>query len=179
MSINLIKSNSQYQKTEKKNFSMSFIQFVRGFDEKYDINQQMNEENRTALHIAVQKNDLAMVNNLLKDGADPNLLDAYGYTPLELSLRENLTLIAKQILKFSGKINFRSAQNSRILTLAVEKMNVELTELLLNQGCDPNKARDSKTGENCLHLLMYKLSCSVDAANAQKIHNPYDFSGTS
>ena len=163
----MIKANSQYQKIEKKNFSMTFIQFSRGFDENYDIDSEIGEDKRTALHLAVQKNDVTMVNNLLKDGADPNLLDSYGYTPLELSLRENLTMIAKSILRFSNKIDFRSKQNSRILTLAVEKLNVELTELLLNQGCNPNNARDSKTGENCLHLLMYKLSCSVDAAKAQ------------
>lgn len=114
--------------------------------------------------MAVMRNDLVMVNNLLKDGANPNLLDSFGHTPLELSLRENFSNVAKQILKFSNKIDFKSAQNSKILMLSVEKLNVELTELLLNQGCNPNQARDSKTGENCLHLLMYKLSCSVDAA---------------
>ena len=105
-----------------------------------------------------------MVNNLLKDGADPNALDSHNYSPLELAMRENFSSVAKQILKFSNKINFKTLQNSRILMLAVEKLNLELTELLLNQGCDPNKSRDSKTGENCFHLLMYKMSCAVDAA---------------
>ena len=65
---------------------MTFIQFSRGFDENYDIDSEIVEEKRTALHLAVQKNDVTMVNNLLKDGADPNLLDSFGYTPLELSL---------------------------------------------------------------------------------------------
>ena len=74
---------------------MTFIQFSRGFNENYDIDSEIGEDKRTALHLAVQKNDVTMVNNLLKDGADPNLLDSYGYTPLELSLRENLTMIAK------------------------------------------------------------------------------------
>ena len=74
----MIKANSQYQKIEKKNFSMTFIQFSRGFDENYDIDSEIGEDKRTALHLAVQKNDVTMVNNLLKDGADPNLLDSYG-----------------------------------------------------------------------------------------------------
>ena len=90
---------------------MTFIQFATGFDEFYSIDggQNLQEEGRTALHLAIVRNDIIMVNNLLKDGANPNLLDVFGYTPLELSLRENFTNIAKQILRFSNKIDFKSA----------------------------------------------------------------------
>jgi ankyrin repeat protein len=76
---------------------MTFIQFATGFDENYDIDggQNLQEEARTALHLSVVRNDIVMVNNLLKDGANPNKMDCLGYTPLELSLRENFTNIAK------------------------------------------------------------------------------------
>jgi ankyrin repeat protein len=113
---------------------MTFLQFARGFNENFDINsgQDICDESKTALHLAVIHNDIVMVNNLLKDGANPNLVDGLGQSPLELSLRENLTAIAKQILKFSSCIDFKSIENSRALTLSVEKLNVELTEMLLN-----------------------------------------------
>ena len=88
--------------------------------------------------MAVIKNDQAMVNNLLKEGADPNLLDNYSYSPLGLALTHNLIAISKLILKFSQKINFKTPENSRLLLLSVEKLDIDLTEELLRQGCNPN-----------------------------------------
>jgi hypothetical protein len=46
------------------------------------------------------------------------------------------------------------------LLLAIEKLDVDLIKQLLEQGCNPNDAKDSKTGETCLHLLMYKMCYS-------------------
>ena len=106
--------------------------------------------------------DRTMTSNLLKDGANPNIVDSYQYTPLGLAIQQNHMDIAKLILKFSEKINFKTPENSRILLLAIEKLNIDLTEDLLRQGCDPNLARDTKSGENCLHLLMYKLTSAID-----------------
>lgn len=51
-------------------------------------------------------NDQAMVNNLLKDGANPNLIDNNNFSPLTLALHENLFDISNLILKYSDKINF-------------------------------------------------------------------------
>ena len=73
------------------------------------------------------------------------------------------------MLKFSDRINFKTPANSRILLLTIEKLNIDLTEDLLRQGCDPNLAKDPKTGENCLHLLMYKLTSAID--DEKKIPN--------
>lgn len=94
------------------------------------------------------------------------MLDNYQYSPLGLALSKNLTAASKLILKFSQKINFKSAENSRLLLLSIEKLDIDLTEELLRHGCDPNLSHDPKTGENCLHLLIYKLSCSNE--NARK-----------
>ena len=61
---------------------------------------------RTSLHMAVLNNDRAMVENLLKDGADPNLGDFYLNTPLADAIDSESTEIAELILKYSDKINF-------------------------------------------------------------------------
>jgi hypothetical protein len=65
-------------------------------------------------------------------------------------------------MKFAEKIDFKSPENSRVLLMAIEKLDIELTEDLLRHGCDPNLARDPRTGENCLHLLIYKFTCASD-----------------
>ena len=79
--IQKFKNTCKYNKEEKKNQYVTFRQFAKGFSDngKYNIDggQKIQEDGRTSLHLAVIKNDQAMVNNLLKDGADPNLLDNY------------------------------------------------------------------------------------------------------
>jgi ankyrin repeat protein len=47
--------------------------------EPYDLNKGhvFEDDQRTALHIAVLKNDQAMVSNLLMEQADPSVMDAY------------------------------------------------------------------------------------------------------
>ena len=40
---------------------------------------------------------------------------------------------------------------------SIDKLDVDLTHLLLKKGCDANQAVDLKTGETCLHMLMYKM----------------------
>jgi ankyrin repeat protein len=51
-----------------------------------------------------------MVNNLLKDGANLNLLDNYQNSPLVLAIQDNRTAIAQLLLQFSDRIDFKSAQ---------------------------------------------------------------------
>ena len=145
---------------------MTFLQFAKGFVEggEYDVDggQDIQVDSRTSLHLAVIKNDIVMINNLLQDQANPNKLDHHYLSPLGLAIKEDRIDIANLILKYASRINFRTAENSRMLLLSIDKLNIELTEDLLRHGCDPNVARDHKTGENCIHLIIQKMSSSID-----------------
>lgn len=109
---------------------------------------------RTSLHSAVINNDRAMVNNLLKDGADPNIADFFQNTPLADALELENFEMAKLILKYAQKIDFQIEENRKLLLLAVTKLNCEIAETLLASGCDPNLQKDIRSGKNCLHYLM-------------------------
>lgn len=109
---------------------------------------------RTSLHSAVINNDRAMVNNLLKDGADPNIADFFQNTPLADALELENFEMAKLILKFAQKIDFSLEENKKLLLLAVTKLNSDIVESLLASGCDPNSQKDVRSGKNCLHYLM-------------------------
>jgi hypothetical protein len=65
--------------------------------------------------------------------------------------------VAKMIMKQSSIIDYGSVENSNLLMLATDKLDFELLREFLSRGCDPNLTKDPKTGENCLHLLMYKM----------------------
>lgn len=111
-------------------------------------------EMRTNLHQAVINDDRAMVNNLLKDGADPNLADFYSNTPLADAIDLENYEMAKIILKFSQKIDFSIDENRKLLILAVSKLNPDIMKMLLQAGCDPNTQYELRSGKNCLHFLM-------------------------
>lgn len=95
-----------------------------------------------------------MVNNLLKDGADPNIADFFQNTPLADALELENFEMAKLILKFAQKIDFSLEENKKLLLLAVTKLNSDIVESLLASGCDPNSQKDVRSGKNCLHYLM-------------------------
>lgn len=136
---------------------MSFKEFASSIayqeDEPYNIDGgcMIQEDGRSALHIAVLKNDQAMVTNLLMEGADPNIKDACGMNALSLAFNQNHMSISKIIMKTTKKIDFTSQENSGFLLHAIEKLDVEMTKTLLFLGCNPNLAKDTKTGEYCLH----------------------------
>jgi len=46
------------------------------------------------------------------------------------------------ILKFSGRIDFKTPESAQLLLLTIEKLNIDLTEELLLQGCSPNLAKN-------------------------------------
>jgi len=166
--ISLLKQNSEFQLVEKNNYYMTFKQFAQGFstDKKYDINSQDEDlEMRTSLHQAVINQDQAMTNNLLKDGADPNLADFFSNTPLAVALECDNADIAKLILKFSDRIDFKIEENRKLLVLAVTKLNSEIVEVLLSHGCDPNGQRDVRSGKNCLHFLMDQFQKAFEASD--------------
>lgn len=57
-------------------------------DLKSDINKQ-DELGQTALHIAVKNNDFDVINMLIKRGADANIKNRNGLTPLQYMCNKN------------------------------------------------------------------------------------------
>jgi len=65
----------------------------------------LEEQGRTSLHLAVINNDLAMVDNLLREGASVNLIDSNIMTPLAIAISDGKTEIAKCLLKQNYGLN--------------------------------------------------------------------------
>jgi ankyrin repeat protein len=62
------------------------------------VNDVANIRKQSPLHWACLKNRLAMVVLLMEHGADPNLLDTEGYTPLTTAVQFNLVPIAHYLV---------------------------------------------------------------------------------
>lgn len=78
------------------------------------------------------------VERLLQQGAEPNISDEYGYTPLIHATATHRTDVVELLLKNNADPNLIDITGSTALHWAVDINNLEITQLLLNFGANPN-----------------------------------------
>ncbi|NWX44893.1 BARD1 protein, partial [Steatornis caripensis] len=97
-----------------------------------------NHKGETLLHIASIKGDLAAVEQLLKNGADPNVKDNAGWTPLHEACNHGHKEVVELLLQYKALVNTTGYQNDSPLHDAAKNGHVNIVELLLLHGasCD-------------------------------------------
>ncbi|XP_067892237.1 BRCA1-associated RING domain protein 1 [Heterodontus francisci] len=90
-----------------------------------------NHKGETPLHIASIKGDIAAVEQLLENGANPNIKDNAGWTPLHEACNHGHVEIAELLLKFGVLLNIPGYQNDSPLHDAVRNGHVDVVKLLI------------------------------------------------
>jgi len=103
---------------------------------------------RTVLHAASAVGDLATVELLLRLGADPNVADAGGHTPLYSAGNECKTAggghVVRTLVRAGANVNAAGGvQHCTALHMAARRGNVEVAAALLDCGADI-EARDKR-----------------------------------
>ncbi|NXX94033.1 BARD1 protein, partial [Centropus bengalensis] len=93
-----------------------------------------NYKGETLLHIASIKGDLAGVEELLKNGADPNVKDNAGWTPLHEACNHGHREVVELLLQHRALVNTTGYQNDSPLHDAARNGHVAVVELLLRHG---------------------------------------------
>ncbi|NWZ85224.1 BARD1 protein, partial [Poecile atricapillus] len=93
-----------------------------------------NHKGETLLHVASIKGDLAAVEQLLKNGADPNVKDNAGWTPLRQSCNHGHSEVVQLLLQHRALVNTTGYQNDSPLHDAARNGHVAIVELLLLHG---------------------------------------------
>ncbi|NXT71889.1 BARD1 protein, partial [Chaetops frenatus] len=93
-----------------------------------------NYKGETLLHVASIKGDLAAVEQLLKNGADPNVKDNAGWTPLHEACNHGHREVVELLLRFGALVNTTGYQNDSPLHDAARNGHVAIAELLLLHG---------------------------------------------
>lgn len=97
--------------------------------------------------LAVQQDDAAAVEQLLKRGFDPNTLDPQGQHGLALAVREPAPKVARALINWpKTDVNLLNANGESPLMLAALKGELDLATQLIAKGGDVNK-----TGWTPLH----------------------------
>ncbi|NXG68736.1 BARD1 protein, partial [Baryphthengus martii] len=93
-----------------------------------------NYKGETLLHVASIKGDLAAVQQLLKNGADPNVKDNAGWTPLHEACNHGHKEVVELLLQHKALVNTTGYQNDTPLHDAAKNGHVTIVELLLLHG---------------------------------------------
>jgi hypothetical protein len=97
----------------------------------------------TGLHIVVARADALWVRFLLQRGADPNIRNKKGLTPLQLAASLGFTEGVEALIKGGASVNVADQTGETPLIAAVHARNVPLVRLLLEKGGDPDRNDNS------------------------------------
>jgi len=102
-----------------------------------DINGKAHRILGTALHIAVFRNQLAIVSELLINGANPNAKNSVGESPLwNAVIKAERSDALKLLLGHGANPNDRDNRGNSVFLAAVSAGSVEAVERLIASGAD-------------------------------------------
>uniref|UniRef100_A0A8C4SRG0 BRCA1 associated RING domain 1 n=2 Tax=Erpetoichthys calabaricus TaxID=27687 RepID=A0A8C4SRG0_ERPCA len=93
-----------------------------------------NHKGETPLHLAAIKGDALSAEQLLNNGADPNLKDHAGWTPLHEACHHGHFKIVELLLQKGALLNTPGYHNDSPLHDAVKNGHTAIVELLLQHG---------------------------------------------
>ena len=109
------------------------------------INTRDGSTGETALHIVIQRRDSTWLGYLLQKGANPNLADKKGATPLMLATQLGYVDGIDWLVRKKAVVDQTNRSGETALILAVQLRNPEAVRALLKAGANPDKT-DSRAG---------------------------------
>lgn len=109
------------------------------------INTRDGTTGETALHIVIQRRDSTWLGYLLQKGANPNLADKKGTTPLMLATQLGYVEGIDTLVRKKATVDQTNRSGETALILAVQLRNSEAVRALLKAGASPDK-KDSRAG---------------------------------
>ncbi len=109
------------------------------------INTRDGTTGETALHIVIQRRDSTWLGYLLQKGANPNLADKKGMTPLMLATQLGYVEGIETLVRKKAMVDQTNRSGETALILAVQLRNSEAVRALLKAGANPDK-KDSRAG---------------------------------
>lgn len=134
----------------------------------------LDEKGDTPLVNAIKENNLALVIELIKQGANIEKANKGGFRPLHIAARDNYPEIAKFLCKNNIQID-ATCQNSEVtaLHLAAWRGNLDIVKLLLENGADINKK--NKDGNTALFMTALKNCPEIAKIAKFLVNNQADY----
>ncbi|MDZ4306687.1 ankyrin repeat domain-containing protein [Allopontixanthobacter sp.] len=107
------------------------------------INARDKVTGESALHIVTQRRDHLWIRFLTEQGANPNIADAKGVTPLQIATSLGYVEGVEALLKAGANVNVANSTGETPLISAVLRRDVEMTRLLLANGANADRSDNS------------------------------------
>jgi ankyrin repeat protein len=92
-----------------------------------------------ALHIVVRRQDSTYLNYLLARGAEPNLKNNRGETPLLIAASLGATDMIETLVKHGANVNMGNSSGETALIRAVQRRDATMVRSLIDLGADPDQ----------------------------------------
>ena len=107
------------------------------------INSRDLSSGRTALHIAVDRRDRQWITFLIGRGANPNLADNRGVTPVMRASQMGFTEGVEALVAAGARVDNANDAGETPLILAVHRRDTTMMRVLLGAGADPDRTDNS------------------------------------
>lgn len=97
----------------------------------------------TALHIVTERRDALWIRFLTSRGANPNIRNKKGITPLQLAVTLGFTEGVEQLVAAGAEVEVTDSAGETPLIAAVHRRDPTLIRLLLAKGANPDRADNS------------------------------------
>lgn len=107
------------------------------------INARDVSSGETGLHLVTRQRNVTWIRFLSQEGANPNIADKTGATPLMLATQLGFNEGAEALIKAGAQVDVSNSTGETPLITAVHNRNLELIEILLKAGADPDRTDNS------------------------------------
>ena len=104
------------------------------------INTRDRATGDTALHIAVARRDMVWVNFLTQRGADTNVANREGLTPLLSAAQLGFVDGAQALVARGARVNLANGRGETALHIAVLRRDLAMVRALMTLGADPEQS---------------------------------------
>lgn len=127
---------------------------------------------QTALHIVTQRRDLTWMSFLIGRGANVNLRDTQGVTPLQLASNLGFIEGIELLVESKARVDEPNDSGETPLISAVHRRNTAMARILLRAGADPDRkdnsgrsARDYATLDGAAGGMLAEIQASAKPAS--------------
>lgn len=143
-----------------------------------ELNRLTLTDGATPLHIAVAGGQIELAVNILIHGADVNAKNSNGDTPLHLAMAFPGDLLARALLAYKADLTIKNMQGKRPSTVARERGNQQLSDLMLEFEDNRDALPDRKDIQKELSLkevekirkFTYSRNTSGPSVNVAKVN---------
>lgn len=107
------------------------------------VNARDLSSGETALHLVTARRDLTWVRFLIQRGANPNIRDKSGTSPLQLAVRLGFLEGVEALIKGGADIDVNDSAGETPLIASVHRRDIPLVRLLLEKGASPDRTDNS------------------------------------